>query len=276
MGRRSRELKQRAVERERDRLRAERLQQAARRRGCLFCRRRDGTFNSVEHPVPESLGNSEAVLPPGVVCTRCNNGTLAGLDQALCEFMPIAARRTMLGVPSKAGKVPTARFSQGTVDYVAGEEGGNPTLILKANTPGGLVRETERFPDGRVSFDLRMEGGRRMTARYASELSRALLKTGMECAWIDQGSRMFGSKYDSIRSAVMGDPREGFFAAVTKGNPDSTDIRVSYQLRTEDTDDCRMLVVANYLGVQVATDSHLPRPAEKMSFVNVFTFPKSS
>src|SRR5207249_1700021 len=79
-------------------------------RGCLVCRRSDGGFTTVEHSLPESLGNRDVTLPNGVVCDRCNNGVLSDLDQSLAEFWPLKIRRTFLGVPSKAGKIPVTRF----------------------------------------------------------------------------------------------------------------------------------------------------------------------
>jgi hypothetical protein len=51
---------------------------------CLFCKSSDGDFTSREHIFPETVGNTDlAMLPPGVVCDRCNNGPLARLDKAL-------------------------------------------------------------------------------------------------------------------------------------------------------------------------------------------------
>lgn len=74
-------------------------------RRCLFCRRDDGGFVSREHIFPETIGNTDlAMLPPGVVCDRCNNGPLAALGQTLCAYLPIAMRRAVLGMTNKAGK----------------------------------------------------------------------------------------------------------------------------------------------------------------------------
>src|SRR5689334_21444546 len=57
--------------------------------GCLFCRRADGGFTSREHIFSEALGNfDEHVLPPGVVCDRCNNEKLSAADEALIGFQP--------------------------------------------------------------------------------------------------------------------------------------------------------------------------------------------
>jgi len=40
---------------------------------CLFCKCDSSSSRSVEHVIPESLGNHSLTLPPGVVCDNCNN-----------------------------------------------------------------------------------------------------------------------------------------------------------------------------------------------------------
>lgn len=246
--------------------------------GCLFCRRDDGGFTAREHVFPESLGNTELVLAPGVVCDRCNNGILSDLDQSLCEFMPIAVRRTMLGVASKSGKIPRFRASEGTVDHIPGESGADPTLAFIGSTKrGGMLRETARYPDGRVSIQWTAKGGRRMTARYASQLSRALLKSALECAWTDHGAVMLESRFDHVREAVLGESRNGFFAMSTKGNPNRTAISLTYWLQPDGNGDWRMPVLADYFGVILATDSRLPGPLQDQpaELWNVIQFSKA-
>lgn len=40
---------------------------------CIFCKQNTDNSKSVEHIVPESLGNISTVLPKGIVCDKCNN-----------------------------------------------------------------------------------------------------------------------------------------------------------------------------------------------------------
>jgi hypothetical protein len=110
VGRASRAKRTRREEAARDALRRQI------RNKCLVCGTTAGSFTSREHPFPESLGNTEIVLPPGVICDCCNNGPLSRLDQTICEFLPIQMRRTMLGVTSKAGLIPRTRFSTGVIE----------------------------------------------------------------------------------------------------------------------------------------------------------------
>jgi hypothetical protein len=71
---------------------------------------------SVEHVIPESLGNQglrgkpPIVLPKGVVCDECNHGKLAILDNALIDFSPISLMRTRYGVSSKRGALPSTKL----------------------------------------------------------------------------------------------------------------------------------------------------------------------
>lgn len=66
----------------------------------LFCRRHDGGFASEEHIVSRALGNIDRyVLPPRVVCDRCNRGPLANADLALISFGPIEILRAERGFP---------------------------------------------------------------------------------------------------------------------------------------------------------------------------------
>ena len=40
---------------------------------CIFCKKDSSNSKSVEHIIPESLGNKSHILPKGIVCDSCNN-----------------------------------------------------------------------------------------------------------------------------------------------------------------------------------------------------------
>ncbi|MDE3202836.1 MAG: hypothetical protein KGQ66_01280, partial [Acidobacteriota bacterium] len=177
--------------------RRERQRLDGERRGCLFCRQRDGGFNSREHILPESLGNTELILAQGVVCDRCNHQTLSTLDPVICDFTPISTRRTMLGVPSNVSmptrcvRVPFQRRDNG---FLARRLRGGPDLTVPLQSTRRSHKRDRTPTDGRVLLQWKFSGGRRLTARYASQLSRALLKAALECAWVDQGDMMLESR----------------------------------------------------------------------------------
>jgi hypothetical protein len=88
--------------------------------GCLFCLRKDGGFVSREHIFSEAFGNiEEKVLPPGVVCDRCNNGPLALADEELINFPPISLLRAERGIPTKAGNPVESKWSNAKIRFPA-------------------------------------------------------------------------------------------------------------------------------------------------------------
>lgn len=61
---------------------------------------------SVEHILPESLGNTTQTLPPGVVCDQCNNYFARKVEQPFLESGAVAMLRFNQRVPNKRGLVP--------------------------------------------------------------------------------------------------------------------------------------------------------------------------
>lgn len=246
---------------------------------CLFCRRGDGGFESIEHVFAESLGNTELTLPPGVVCDRCNHGQLSELDQVLVNFLPVALRRTFLGVKNKEGRIRRLSLVGETIEHQPGVDGGDPTLVVTSKTPGkSSVREVERLADGRVKYQMSGAGGRRMTPRYASQLSRALLKSALECAWIDHGGVTFEPRFDHVREAVLGEPRDGFFLMATRcSDPNSHRVSLTYNFVPHSAEEWRVPAVAHVYGVEFATDSRLAMPVDEVpeALAQVITFTRA-
>jgi len=206
----------------------------------------------MEHILSEGLGNSSLVLPNGVVCDRCNNGPLSKLDQSLCDFLPLKARAVMLGIAGKSGKVPTLKFVNGTMS----NEDGNH--INFHHTEPRAFEELSRTATGQVEFNLNVKGGRRLTARYAAELSSALLKIALELAWLDHGERMLGEEFDHVRDAVFGKARHGYFAIAKRGDGTEHGTTVSYFLPPDNPG--RIAVIGSLLGHGVGTDSQRSSP----------------
>ncbi|MBY3125544.1 HNH endonuclease [Rhizobium laguerreae] len=73
---------------------------------CIFCRGDATQSRSIEHIVPESLGNFEHTLPPGIVCDRCNNYFARKIEGPLLETEYFRHLRSMMAVPNKRGRIP--------------------------------------------------------------------------------------------------------------------------------------------------------------------------
>lgn len=71
---------------------------------CIFCKSDATSSKSKEHIIPESLGNKEHILPPGIVCDKCNNYFSSKIEKKMLEqpyFMSLRFRHL---IKTKKGK----------------------------------------------------------------------------------------------------------------------------------------------------------------------------
>jgi hypothetical protein len=73
---------------------------------CLFCKADSTASRSVEHIIPESLGNTTQTLPPGVVCDACNNYFAREVEKPFMDSPSVVLLRFHQEVISKRGRVP--------------------------------------------------------------------------------------------------------------------------------------------------------------------------
>lgn len=52
---------------------------------CIFCKVNSSNSKTVEHIIPESLGNTEHILRPGIVCDKCNNYFAREVEKPLLD-----------------------------------------------------------------------------------------------------------------------------------------------------------------------------------------------
>src|SRR5258706_150378 len=71
---------------------------------CIFCKEPSDNSKSVEHIIPESLGNVEHVLPKGIVCDDCNNYFAIKIEKELLEMPYFKSLRYRNDIFSKKGK----------------------------------------------------------------------------------------------------------------------------------------------------------------------------
>lgn len=73
---------------------------------CLFCKQDSSLSKSVEHIIPESLGNTTSILPKGVICDKCNNYFARKIEKPFMESIDILTLRFQESIPNKKGRVP--------------------------------------------------------------------------------------------------------------------------------------------------------------------------
>lgn len=179
---------------------------------CLYCKQTDGSFTSREHCIPESLGNQghgdkpEIILPKGVVCDKCNNEVLSGLDKTLIDFMPISLMRTNFGVLSKTGKLPETKFSNATFRMFAPGH-----VVFESNSP----KASQDKGGGRVNSNLL--SNRKATPRQRRDVTKALFKMTLGCMYIDQPAVALSERFDPVRRMIRGEEDfRGYVTVVTR------------------------------------------------------------
>lgn len=162
-------------------------------------------------------------------------------------------RRAALGITNKAGKRTTLRFAQGRVEPLPEDEvapgDSHGIRIVDAGSRRTLVRD---LSDGaEVHLRLEGQGGRRLTPRFFSELSRSILKIGFELAFLDHHDTLFEPLFDDVRDAILGvGDHSGEVALGLSGDPNDVRLQGSYML-----DERSGLggVALNILGVHLMT-----------------------
>ncbi len=71
---------------------------------CIFCNNDSSTSKSVEHIVPESLGNKDIILPKGIVCDQCNNYFARKVEKPLLESLYFSSMRARNEIYTKKGR----------------------------------------------------------------------------------------------------------------------------------------------------------------------------
>lgn len=73
---------------------------------CLFCKKDSSASKSVEHIIPESLGNKKHVLRRGIVCDSCNNYFSREVERPFLESRGVRTLRFNQALESKKGRIP--------------------------------------------------------------------------------------------------------------------------------------------------------------------------
>ncbi len=77
---------------------------------CIFCKKDSSASISVEHIVPESLGNKSHILKKGIVCDKCNQYFSLKIEKPVLEMDFFNDLRFRNKIESKKRKIPKGVF----------------------------------------------------------------------------------------------------------------------------------------------------------------------
>ena len=151
---------------------------------CIFCYSNE-KLNTIEHIVPESLGNKKYTLTKGDICQDCNNRFSKFEDKALSQTI-IGMERARLAVKTKKDRPATSKI--GNIQ-VRGSEGFEKNLINIKGIRNAVVSNFESNT-GALTLQVRVPG----FDKSEVATSKLLLKIGFEALY--QSRRKIFKNYD--------------------------------------------------------------------------------
>lgn len=148
---------------------------------CIFCET-SVIQNSIEHIVPESLGNKSYILEIGAIFRDCNNLFSKFEDKALGKTM-LAFERARLGIITKKGN--PAKASSNGIKFV-----GDSIFTKNRITVFGINEENIESINENGTINIRIKD----FDKSEMATSKLLLKIGLEALYNSQ--RKIYKKYD--------------------------------------------------------------------------------
>ena len=168
---------------------------------CIFCLQAGDIFHTVEHIIPESLGNTDDVLIDRV-CDKCQNYFGREVENYILTKTPFGFWRTMAGTLNKKGKFPFFDPSQnpkskGVPDFHSYTDNGftlnpgdNEQIVESIIANQSLF---EKIKNGKNSFNLVM------TPKMLIYMGRFLGKIALEYWAKTYGNHVYRKDLDQIR-----------------------------------------------------------------------------
>ena len=155
---------------------------------CIFCHKDSSNSKSVEHIIPESLGNKHHFLPKGYVCDECNHYFAIKVEKELLSKPYFVSMRSRNEILTKKGKLVRQKmFFPGAM---------KSTEVVMQKMGNGLFVS---FDDEELFEAIKAGKTRRMIALYIPEpeypneiMSRFLAKCAYEYFLYNMGKE----KYD--------------------------------------------------------------------------------
>jgi len=102
---------------------------------CIFCKKNSDDSKSVEHIIPQSLGNNNHTLDKGIVCDACNNYFSTKIEKEVLDLPYFRSLRNRNYIPNKKKKIPNeigffGNLKHGKVE-ILGNEGKTLQIVVE-------------------------------------------------------------------------------------------------------------------------------------------------
>jgi len=107
---------------------------------CIFCKEISDNSKSVEHIIPESLGNKTHILSKGIVCDKCNQYFALKVEKKLLEKKYFTEVRHRNLIESKKRRIPKSKgIIGGEVDILKTRDGKTEVVVEDSKIFNGIL-----------------------------------------------------------------------------------------------------------------------------------------
>lgn len=170
---------------------------------CIFCKKDSSTSRSVEHIMPESIGNKKRILRAGIVCDTCNNYFARKVEEPVLSHHSMRNLKALYQIPNKRGKYPSLQGEIGGTDIAVGlrrdREGQLQIEAENGKDRDHLKAELEIGIQNGIFFKIETDPPKREMSRF---LCKMALETIAEFCYEDKDDNFIieSSFYDHIRT----------------------------------------------------------------------------
>lgn len=139
---------------------------------CIFCKTDSSESKSVEHVIPESLGNTEHILPKGAVCDKCNNYFARKVEGPLLNSDYFKHARFGNKIRSKRGRIPPLtgiHYESGSIIQISNEDGGY--IPSKQTDVWRFIASISSNKSGRLIFPVAIEPDEYLLSRFLGKVA---------------------------------------------------------------------------------------------------------
>ena len=177
---------------------------------CLFCAPERNSFTSKEHVFPESLGNDTVILPPGVVCDKCNNYFSSKLENQFIHRYPMLLGRFLSPKTTKKRNWPKTPLPRG--GFIHGFRlpyDPVPTVQIQVNgtNPDEIGRLQEQYRSNGPEYTFPSIP---LPEENLQESSRVLAKIALELMYLHSPEFAFHPACDHVRNFARQASRNEF------------------------------------------------------------------
>jgi hypothetical protein len=114
---------------------------------CIFCRANSSSSKSVEHIIPESLGNKDHILQKGIVCDKCNNYFSLKIEKPVLDKPYFISLRHRNFIENKKDRIPLERaFIGNDPNVFIDANGGDRSIVVdNPNTVNKIINKQVGF-----------------------------------------------------------------------------------------------------------------------------------